>query len=460
MEAPMAEPLRDLNSLHRFPSDERLRALERIISIEAVQQTLQHTGHHRRHYDRLPAWFVTWFVVALSLFSKDSYRQVFKHLQRFQPGGTPGRNTLAQARQSLGCAPLRLLARRVVGLLGTPDTPGAFYRGLRLMALDGFVLDLPDTPANERVFGRPQSGRSPGAFPQARVLALCETGSHVLYRWQVKPCRRGEVSMTAGLLRHLEADMLLLWDRAFFSYDHVRHIRARGAHLLARVKKNLVLPVQQTLADGSYLSQVYPSARDREHDRHGVVVRVIEYTLDDPSRGATGVVHRLVTTLLDAPAHPAAALIVLYHERWEEELTIDEVKTHQKERPVLRSQTPGGVIQEIDGLLLAHYVVRRLMSEAAERQEIDPRRLSFTGTLKVLRCRLPEVPESTDDVTGRQRWWERLLAEVGEEVLPVRRARINPRVIKRKMSKWAKKRPHHRQHPQPSKPFRETIVIT
>lgn len=456
----MADCLRDLDTLSRWPSDERLRALERIIPLALVQQILRHTGHANRNYQRLPAWFMVFFVVALGLFGADSHRQVFKHLQRFRPGATPPRNTLAEARKGLGSAPLRRLARQVVRLLGTADTPGAFYQGLRLMALDGFVLDLPDTPANEHAFGRPQGGRSPGAFPQARLLALCETGSHVLYRWQVKPVRRGESRSAGVLLRHLESDMLLLWDRNFLSYDHVRQVRQRQAHLLARIKSNLIFAPIQALDDGSFLAKVYPSSRHRLRDQGGIVVRIIEYTLDDPARPGSQQTHRLLTTLTDAQAHPAEALIVLYHERWEEEVTLDEVKTHQKERPVLRSQSPAGVVQEIEGLLLAHFVVRALMQEAAARQGLDPRRLSFVGTLKVLRCRLPEVPSDPVDTAGRQRWWERLVVEVGEEVLPVRRARINPRVVKRKMSKWHKKRPQHRRPPQPTKPFRESIVIT
>jgi hypothetical protein len=131
------------------------------------------------------------------------------------------------------------------------------------------------------------------------------------------------------------------------------------------------------------------------------LLRIIEYTLDDPGCPGSGEKHRLLTTLLDAHRHPAKRLIVLYHERWEEELTIDELKTHQRERPVLRSETPARVIQEIDGLLLAHYVVRVLMSAAARRSHLPPRRLSFTGTLKVLRCRLPECPKSQK---GLKRW--------------------------------------------------------
>jgi hypothetical protein len=305
------------------------------------------------------------------------------------------------------------------------------------MALDGFVLDLPDRTANARVFGRPGSGRSPAAFPQARVLALCEVGTHVLWKTQIKPCRCGEITMAPTLLRHLQDDMLLLWDRGFLSYRLVQQVCQRQAQLLARVKNNLVFRPTRRLSDGSYLAKLYASAGHRARDEGGLVVRIIEYTLDDPGRPGSGEKHRLLTTLCSASRHPAKRLIVLYHERWEEEVTIDEIKTHQRERPVLRSETPAGVMQEIQGLLLAHYVIRALMNEAARQNGVPPRRLSFTGTLKVLRCRLPECPKGR---AGLRRWYENVLAEVGEEVLPQRRNRINPRVIKRKMSKWRKKR--------------------
>ena len=417
---------------------------------------LRRTGHARRRYLRLPAWFMIWFVIALGLFCRDSYRQVFKWLQPFRRKGTPGRSTLCEARQRLGVAPLRHLARQVVQLQGAPDTPGAFYDGLRLMALDGFVVDVADSPANARVFGRPGSSRSPAAFPQARVLALCEAGTHVLWRTSIKPCRRSEVKMAPSLLRFLQDDMLLLWDRGFLSYDLVQQVHRSGAQVLARIKNNLVFRPLRRLSDGSFLAKLYASPRHRDRDEGGLEVRIIEYTLNDPGRSGSGQKHRLLTTLLDAGRHPAKRLITLYHERWEEELTIDELKTHQRERPVLRSETPAGVVQEIDGLLLAHYVVRVLMSEAARRNDLPPRRLSFTGTLKVLRCRLPECPKSR---AGLKRWYEDLLAEIAEEVLPARRNRINPRVIKRKMSNWRKKRPEHRRYPQPTKKFGQSVVM-
>jgi Insertion element 4 transposase N-terminal/Transposase DDE domain len=443
-------------TLAQWPTAERVRALKRIIPRAQVQAVLRHTGHARRRYLRLPAWFMVWFVIALGLFCRDCYRQVFKWLQPFRRHGTPGRSTLCEARQRLGAAPLHRLAAQVIELRATPDTPGAFYHGLRLMAVDGFVVDVPDSPANARVFGRPGSGRSPAAFPQARALALCEVGTHVFWRTQLKPYRRSEVAMAPVLLRWVQPDMLLLWDRNFLSYPLVQQVRRRGAHLLARIKNNLVFRPLRRLGDGSYLAKLYPSPRHRDRDAGGVVVRIIEYALSDPGRPGSGEQHRLLTTLLSAARHPAKRLILLYHERWEEELAIDEVKTHQRERPVLHSETPAGVVQEIQGLLLAHYVVRVLMSEAARRNRLPPRRLSFTGALKVLRCRLPECPKSR---AGLERWYEDLLAEIAEEVLPQRRNRINPRVIKRKMSNWRKKRPEHRHFPSPTKKFHQSVVM-
>ena len=457
----MSKFAHDLVGLSKLPSDERLRALERIIPLQTVQEVLRHTGHAKRRCSCLPHWFMAYFVLGLGLFAKDSYSQIFKNLQRFRPGCTPRSNTFTEARKGLGIAPVRLLAAKVVRLLGTPDTPGAFYKGMRLMALDGFIVDLPDTPANARIFGRPKGGRGDGAFPQARILALCEIGSHAFYRHQIKPLCRGEISIAPVLLRHLEPDMLLLWDRNFLSFKTVHQVVIdRKAHLLARIKSGPIFEPTEVLSDGSYLSKIYPSSRHRERDEGGIVVRIIEYKLEGTGHAEEGKVHRLLTDLLDPEQHPAEELIILYHERWEEEQAIDELKTHLQERPVLRSQTPAGVVQEIEGLLLAHFTVRALMQEAAGREGMDPDRLSFTATLKILRCRLPEVPKNPNNRAGRKRWWEDLLAEVAEQPLPQRRHRVNPRVIKRKMSHWDKKQPYHRNPPKPVKSFRECIVIT
>ncbi len=446
----------DVARVSSWPRGERIAALKRIVPRARVNAALATCGKAAGYCARLPDWFMVWFVVSLGLFCRDCYRQVYRWLQPYRPGGIPGRSSLCEARKRIGIAPLRAVAKAVVRLLGTPETPGAFYRGLRLMAIDGFVLNVPDTPANERAFGRPGSGRAPGAFPQARVLALCETGTHVLWRWAIKSIRIGEITMARRLVHHLTDGMLLLWDRNFFSYDLIKQVRDSGAHLLARVKKGLVFQPIRTLSDGSYLAKAYPSPRHRRQDRDGLVVRIIDYTFHDPGRPGHGTPHRLMTTLLDEKLHPAKTLIVLYHERWEEEVTFDELKTHQRERPVLRSQRPVGVLQEIYGLLVGHYVIRVLMHEAAVRKGIAPRRISFTGTLKILRCRLPECPKSP---RGQRAWHQALIGEIAEVVLPERRNRINPRVIKVKMSRWEKKKPKHRHYPQPEKEFRDAIVL-
>lgn len=446
----------EIDASASVPVPDRLRALQRIIPRAQVEEVLAQTGHDRAVCKRLPGWFMVWFMIALGLCCRDCYRQIFRWLQPFRPGGVPGRSTLCEARKRLGIAPLRILAERVIRLLGQPETPGAFYRGMRTMALDGFVLDVADTPANERAFGRPGSSRAPGAFPQVRLLALCETGSHVLWRWLLRPLRHGEMSLAPYLLRFLQKGMLLLWDRNFLTHATVAAVLQRQAHLLARVPGNRIFTPIQILADGSYLAKIYPSSADRRRDRHGIVVRIIEYTFQDPNRPGAAKPHRLLTTLLDPELEPAKTLVCLYHERWEEELALDEVKTHLRERPVLRSQTPTGVVQEIYALLLAHFLVRVLMQDAAATQNLDPQRISFTAALKILRTRLPECPARPH---GARRWYLLLVQEVAEEVLAPRRNRLNPRVIKRKMSNWPKKRPQHRHHPQPTMPFEESIVM-
>lgn len=435
---------------------ERVRALKRIVPKAAIRKALQQSRRRHGHCRKLSREFVVWFVIVMALFCRDNYRQVFRWLVPFRHARA-GRSTLCEARHSIGVAPLQWLAQTVIELLGTPQMPQTFYAGMRLMAIDGFVVDLRDTPANERAFGRPGGGRSPGAFPQVRVVSLCEVGTHVLWRSLIKPLSRGEVPMARILLRFLEANMLLLWDRGFLSYDLLQRVLARQAHLLARIKSNVIVVPFQRLPDGSYLGRLYRSASDRRRDRDGLVVRVIEYTFSDPDRPGAGQTHRLLTTLLSADEHPAPRLIVLYHERWEEELAIDEVKTHQRDqRLTLRSETPAGVVQELYGLLLAHYVVRKLMCEAAAGEAFAPRQLSFVNTLKILRCRLPECPRSR---IGLRRWYRELVAEIAAEKLEPRRDRVNPRVIKRQVSPWPKKREHHGKTPQPRQQFDRSIVI-
>jgi hypothetical protein len=260
----------------------------------------------------------------------------------------------------------------------------------------------------------------------------------------------------------LPADALLLEDRGFFSYGAWRKLLARGVQLLVRIKSHMVFRPLRRLSDGSFLAKIYPSDIARQHDRHGIVVRIFQYTLNDPQRAGHGEVHRLMTSLLDARRYPAEELIRLYHERWEEELTYDEQKTHQAPRRAtkpanLRSESPWGVRQELYALSLGHFVTRVLMLQAATQAKLDVDRLSFTGCFNILQCRLPAC--NSRSAKTFDAWLAALLWQMGQEVIEPRRNRINPRVIKHKMSKWPKKRPQHRGIPPLKKRFAETVVI-
>ena len=381
---------------------DRLAGLEQVIRPADIQQALTATGRVNSRRCRLTHEVVLWVVLAMGLLTDLPIRQVFKHARRLRRGEeSPHRSSLCVARQRLGVAPVRHLFTQVVRPLARPETPGAFYRGFRLMGIDGTIFDVPDSAANAAAFARPSAGRrGEAAFPQVRKLSLVELGTHVEVALVVRSSAHGEQSMIAGVLRHLTSEMLLLWDRGFFSYELWRKMTAREVKVLARVTSQLILRPIRHLADGSYLAKIYKSAYDREKDRDGIVVRVIRYTLDDPQRVGHGEEHVLITNLFDENLYPAMELILLYHERWEEELVFDEQKTHQDPRRAtkpaqLRSETPAGVIQEVYALSLGHFVIRSLMFEAAATVDLDPDRLSFTGCFQILKCRLPECDGTT-----------------------------------------------------------------
>jgi Insertion element 4 transposase N-terminal/Transposase DDE domain len=443
---------------------DRLAGLEKIIAPSLVRQVLFLTKRCNQRACTLTHEVMMWVVMAMGILADLPIREVFRHARRLRKDeDTPHRSSLCVARQRLGAAPLRRLFQEVVRPLATADTPGAFYRGLRLMGIDGTVMDLPDTSANEKTFGRPSGGaRGDGAFPQIRKLSLVELGTHVEAALQIKPCTVSEQAMVPSLLHHLTPDMLLIWDRNFFSYNLWKTLNSREIKVLARVKTNLVLRPLAHLSDGSYLAKIYPNEGARRNDREGIVVRVIRYNLDDPQRVGHDQEHVLLTNLLDEKAFPAAELICGYHERWEHELVYDEQKTHLDPRRAtkpahLRSETPAGVIQEVYALSLGHFVVRALMFQAAQKVGLDPDRLSFTGCFHILQCRLPECDARTPQ--SFQQWCESLLWELARERTEPRRNRINPRVIKRKMSKWLKKRPQHRHPSRLTKTFAESVVM-
>jgi len=436
--------------------------LEKIITPEAIRQALSASGRVQRRACKLTHEVMLWVVLAMGLLTHLPIRQVFKHARRMRADEeTPGRSTLCEARQRLGVEPIKYLFQHTVRPLATPETPGAFYRGWRLMGIDGTVLDVPDSPANDAAFGRSSGSRGPGAFPQVRKVSLVELGTHVEVAVAIGGWQDSEQELAEALWPHLPADALLLEDRGFFSYDSWKRLHLQ-CKLLVRVKNNMILRPLQRLSDGSYLAKIYPSSYHRDKDRDGIVVRVIAYTLADPQRVGHGEVHRFITNLLDEQLYPAQELITNYHERWEEELVFDEQKTHQDPKRAtkpahLRSETPEGVRQELYAVSLGHFVVRALMLEAAEPIALDVDRLSFTGCLQILQCRLPECDSRTPETL--EEWYRLLLWEMQQERIEPRRNRVNPRVIKQKMSKWNKKRPEHRGIPPLKKRFQDAVVM-
>jgi hypothetical protein len=383
-----------------------LAALQEAIPEDAIDAVIAETGTRERRKRRLPARLVVAFVLALGLWAREGLVEVATLLvdglrerdpSPWRAWRPPVKSALSQARRRLGVRPLFLLFRRLAGPVAPEGLPGAFLCGRRLMALDGTTLDLPDTPENARAFGRPSTTlkdgtRRWGAFPQVKLVWLVEVGTHVVCDLLIRPCAASEVPLAHRLLRSVGAGMLVLWDRGLHSYEQLRAARERGADFLGRVPANVRLVPEEPLADGSYLTTLYPSDAARRRGEDGIVVRVIEYAIDDPARPRPDERYRLGTSLLDPQEAPARLLALEYHQRWEVEGALDELKVHQVDRrpqPHLRSRHPREVVQEVYGLVLAHRAIRCLMAEAAARADLDPDCLSFTDTLRVLRRAIP-----------------------------------------------------------------------
>jgi Insertion element 4 transposase N-terminal/Transposase DDE domain len=363
-----------------------------------IDEVLEETGRGSQRHRQLPAPAVVYYVMALALWREapleEVLRVVCEGLQWLGGGEAEAvqasKSAISQARTRLGPEVMQRLARRVLRPLAAADAPGAWYRGLRVMALDGSCMEVADERPNAEFFGYPTATRGQSAFPQARVLALVECGTHVIVAADVAPYARSEKAMAAAVLPDwLHRDMLVIADRGFYSFKLWTVAGDSGAILLWRVSSTLKLSAEQVLSDGSYLSTVYDSQDSAR--RHGRAVRVIEYTLAE-AVVPTADSYRLLTNLLDPERAPAQELAALYHERWEIESVFDEFKTHLRANStVLRSKTPDLVRQELWGLLLAHFAIRQLMAQAAWERALDPDRLSFTHAVRVIKRKLPQA---------------------------------------------------------------------
>jgi Insertion element 4 transposase N-terminal/Transposase DDE domain len=373
-----------------------LGVIARAVPPARVRQVLAETGRASERERDLPAPVMVYYAIALALYMGSSTREVLRCLLeglRWLWGSdavkVAGKSGISQARSRLGEAPLRRLYEELVHPIATPATQGAWYRGWRLASLDGSCLDVADTEENRATFGAPGASRGESAFPQLRLVALLENGTHVLFGARLGRYAEGETTLAHAVLGALRPGMLCLADRSFFGHALWQAAAETGADLLWRVKGNLRLPREAVLPDGSYLTTVYPSEADRRHRSSGLQVRVVEYRLEGIADAEP--LYRVVTSLLDPKQAPAAELAALYHERWEIEVALAELKTQLRgARMVLRSKTPDLVRQEVWGLLLAHFAIRGLMHEAALQADEDPDRLSFSHAVRVVRRKLPQ----------------------------------------------------------------------
>ena len=391
----MARTLATLPQGSRITDYVSLGVITKTVPLERVRSVLAATGKASQRQRDLPAHVVVYYTIALALYMHSSYREVLRCLLEglqwlIDPAlvlKVTGNSGISQARSRLGWEPLRQLHDEVVKPIARPATQGAWYRQWRLVSVDGSTMDVADEQANDEAFGRPGASRGSSAYPQFRFVSLVENGTHVLFGTRMGPYATGENTLAKEVLGALDSTMLCLADRGFFGFEMWRQALATKAQLLWRIKKNAVLPCDKRLADGSYLSRIYPSEKDRRQQTNAIAVRVIEYRLE----GVAGAepIYRLLTSVLDAQQAPAQELAALYHERWEIETALDELKTHLRgARMVLRSKTPDLVRQEFYGLLMAHFAVRALMHEAALKANLDADRLSFVHAVRVVRRKL------------------------------------------------------------------------
>jgi hypothetical protein len=403
----MARSIASLPAGSRITDYISLGVIAKFFPKEKVHAVLERTGRASVRERDLPAHVVVYYVIALALYMRSSYREVLRCLLEgvqwlLDPSVSlkvAGKSGISQARTRLGAEPVQALYEATVAPIAEAGTKGAWYRQWRLVSLDGSTLDVADTQENETAFGRPGASRGSAAFPKIRFVSLLENGTHVLWAARMDKYATDELTLAEAVLPALQKGMLCLADRLFSNPKLWQKATATGADLLWRARQNAHLEIDQRLPDGSYLSRIYPSTSDRRNERKAIVVRVIDYRLDKVPDAEP--IYRLITTILDHKLAPAKELAALYHERWEIESALDELKTHLRgAQIVLRSKRPELVKQEFYGLLMAHFAIRGLMHEAALKADEDPDRLSFLHAVRVVQRRMARfaaIPPSAEE---------------------------------------------------------------
>jgi len=391
----MARTLAELPAGSRITDYISLGVIAKFFPVEKIREVLEQTNRASVRERDLPAQVVVYYVIALALYMRSSYREVLHCLLEgvqwlLAPSAqvkVAGKSGISQARSRLGAEPLKKLYAAVAAPIAGKRTKGAWYRQWRLVSLDGSTLAVADTADNDKAFGRPGSSRGSSAFPKIRFVALRENGTHVLWGAHMDRYATDELTLAEKVIPSLRQGMLCMADRFFPRYKLWRTAAKTGADLLWRTRQKARLDVEKRLPDGSYLSRIYASTKDRRKKRNGIVVRVLDYHLKNVADAEP--IYRRITTILEHVPAPAKELAALYHERWEIETTLDELKTHLRgAQIVLRSKTPELVRQEFFGLLLAHFAIRGLMHEAALKADEDPDRLSFVHSVHVVQRRM------------------------------------------------------------------------
>jgi Insertion element 4 transposase N-terminal/Transposase DDE domain len=372
-----------------------LGVLASAVPRDAVDEAIEVTGRAaKRSGGKLPPHVMVYFAMALALFADDDYEEVAARLAGTlrdwdcwdEAWEVPTSGGITQARQRLGYEPIRELFSQVAGPVAEELTRGAFLGPWRLMAIDGVEWDAPATSGNIAAFGF--SGASAGdpekaVFPKARVVTISECASHAIVDARIGGVAgkgAGEQSLARPMLRQLAEDWLLIADRNFYNWEDWCAASDTGAALLWRAKADLRLPVLE-------LIEAARRGEDLEEDK-ARYVRVIEYEVPDREGGGTGELIALITTITDPRQAPAAVLAEAYHERWEHETGNRQLKTYLRgPGRVLRSQSPDMVRQEIYGYLLTHFAISALICTAATEADIDPDRVKFKRTVRLVRRR-------------------------------------------------------------------------
>jgi transposase IS4-like protein/DDE family transposase len=411
-----------------------LGVVTRWVSPELIDQALAECGVADKKPGALPAGFMVYFVLALALFQQDSYDDVAEHMVgnvASLSAAVPNRSSFTRARRRLGPRVLETVFRALAGPLAPGGLEGSFYRGMRVAAVDGFVLDVPETAANRRVLGGPKDAKGQLAgFPQARVVTLTEAGTHAQIDAAVGGFCTGEPEL-AITLASSAAGMLVIMDRGFPGVALWRAYTGTGAHLPIRARSCVAARPIQYLPDGTYLARMNLAGQKRAAPGH-VVLRVVEYQVDG------GEVIRLLTDLLDPLAYPAAELAALYHQRWEAESSYRQIKTFQRgPQQLLRSADPGLVRQEIWAHLVVHHcLIRIIMQLASGGESIDPDRVSFLKVLKHVRRSV--VRQSLHAAATTAHFIATLAGKLARKLdSGPRRPRETDRLIKRPDSKYS-----------------------